>query len=94
MFSKPSGRQRLVNPRVSTRLGPTALFGVTLVFSMAGRAYAMRTLPVGTATPFGWESVRSSPSRTVITGDEGVSWAKFLLLAITIGGVIGLKMLH
>ncbi len=32
-----------------TRLGPTVLFAVALLISMAGLAYAMRTLPVGTS---------------------------------------------
>ena len=31
------------------RLGPTVVFGVSLVASMAGLAYAMRTLPTPTA---------------------------------------------
>lgn len=32
-----------------TRVGPSVMFGAALVVSMAGLAYAMRDLPVGTA---------------------------------------------
>ena len=32
-----------------TRFAPTLVFGVAIVASMAGLAFAMRTLPVGTA---------------------------------------------
>ncbi|KGM13452.1 DMT family transporter [Cellulomonas bogoriensis] len=78
-----------------TRLGPTVLFFVTLVLSMAGLAYAMRELSVGTAYVV-WVGIGASLTVTyaMVTGTETVSVLKLLLLAGIVGCVIGLKMLH
>jgi len=40
------------------RLLPSVVFGVALVLSMPGLAYAMRDLPVGTAYAVGWASAQ------------------------------------
>lgn len=75
-----------------TRLAPSVVFGVALVVSMAGLAYAMRELPVGTAYAI-WVGVGAS--LTVIyamaTGAEPVSVLKLLFLLMIVGGVVGLK---
>ncbi len=75
-----------------TRLWPSVTFGVALVVSMAGLAYAMRDLPVGTAYAV-WVGIGAS--LTVIyamaTGAEPVSVLKALFLLMIIGGVVGLK---
>ena len=78
-----------------TRLGPTVLFGVTVVASMAGLAYAMRDLPTGTAYAV-WVGIGASLTVAygMATGAEAVSLAKVLLLAGLIGCVAGLKYLH
>ncbi|MBS2539859.1 multidrug efflux SMR transporter [Catenulispora sp. NF23] len=77
------------------RLGPTAIFGLGLLLSMAGLAYALRTLPVGTgyAVWVGIGAVLTVAYGMVFDG-ETVSAGKVLLLAGIVGCVIGLKMLH
>lgn len=76
-----------------TRLAPSVVFGATLAISMAGLAYAMRDLPVGTAYAV-WVGVGAS--LTVIyamaAGTEPVSVAKVLFLLMIIAGVVGLKV--
>ncbi|WP_222193307.1 DMT family transporter [Modestobacter italicus] len=78
-----------------TRLGPTVVFGVSVVASMVGLAYAMRTLPVGTSYAV-WVGIGASltVAYAMVTGDEPASVAKVLLLLGIVGCVIGLKLLH
>ncbi|MGN0101635.1 multidrug efflux SMR transporter [Dietzia sp. CH92] len=75
-----------------TRLWPSAVFGVALVVSMVGLAYAMRDLPVGTAYAV-WVGIGASLTvvYAMVTGAEPVSAAKVLFLAMIVGGVVGLK---
>jgi quaternary ammonium compound-resistance protein SugE len=78
-----------------SRLGPSAVFAVSIVASMAGLAYAMRDLPVGTAYAV-WVGIGAS--LTVIyamaTGEEPASPLKILFVLLIIGGVVGLKLSH
>lgn len=76
-----------------TRPGPAAVFGVALLVSMAGLAYAMRTLPVGTAYAF-WVGIGAVLTATYAmwTGTEQVSALRVLLLAGIVGCVAGLKI--
>jgi len=78
-----------------TRPGPTGTFIVALVLSMAGLAYAMRDLPVGTSYAV-WVGIGAVLTVTfaMVTGDEAFSVIKMLLLAGIVGCVIGLKVLH
>jgi quaternary ammonium compound-resistance protein SugE len=78
-----------------TRLGPSAVFGVAIVLSMAGLAYAMRALPVGTAYAV-WVGIGAALTAgyAMWTGEEPVSVVRVLLLAGIIGCVIGLKLTH
>ena len=78
-----------------TRLAPTVLFGVALVASMAGLAYAMRGLPVGTAYAV-WVGIGAvlTASYAMVSGEEPVSAVRALLLAGIVGCVIGLKLTH
>lgn len=78
-----------------SRLAPTATFVVALVASMAGLAYAMRELPVGTSYAV-WVGIGAVLTVTfaMLTGAEAVSVLKVLLLAGIVGCVIGLKVLH
>lgn len=75
-----------------TRVGPSVMFGAALVVSMAGLAFAMRDLPVGTAYAV-WVGIGAS--LTVIyamaTGAEPVSVLKVIFLLMIVGGVVGLK---
>jgi quaternary ammonium compound-resistance protein SugE len=78
-----------------SRLTPSIVFAVGLVASMAGLAYAMRTLPIGTAYAV-WVGVGASLTVTfgMVTGSEPVSAIKVLLLLGLVGCVIGLKLSH
>lgn len=75
-----------------TRLVPGSVFVVALLASMAGLAYAMRTLPTGTAYAV-WVGIGASLTvgYGMLTGAESASLWRVLFLAMIIGGVIGLK---
>jgi quaternary ammonium compound-resistance protein SugE len=78
-----------------TRLGPSVLFLVALVLSMAGLAYAMRELPVGTSYAV-WVGIGAvlTVVYAMITGAESASVVKVLLLGGIVGCVVGLKLVH
>jgi quaternary ammonium compound-resistance protein SugE len=78
-----------------SRLGPSLVFGVALVLSMVGLAYAMRDLPVGTAYAV-WVGIGAVLTVVIamVSGEEQVSAVRLLLLAGIVGCVIGLKVLH
>ncbi|WP_125776013.1 DMT family transporter [Antribacter gilvus] len=78
-----------------TRLAPTLVFGVSLVASMAGLAYAMRDLPVGTAYAV-WVGIGAAltVAYAMVTGTEPFSVVRLLLLAGLVGCIIGLKLTH
>jgi quaternary ammonium compound-resistance protein SugE len=75
-----------------TRLAPSIVFLVALTASMLGLAYAMKTLPVGTAYAV-WVGIGAALTVLygMVTGTESVSLVKALLLVGLIGCVIGLK---
>ena len=76
-----------------TKVGPTVVFGVAMVVSMAGLAVAMRDLPTGTAYAV-WVGVGASLTVVygMVTGAEAVSLAKVLLIMGLIGCIVGLKL--
>ncbi len=78
-----------------TRLVPSVVFSIAIIASMAGLAYAMRTLPVGTAYAV-WVGIGAvlTVVYAMATGTESVSPLKIVFLALIIGGVIGLKASH
>jgi quaternary ammonium compound-resistance protein SugE len=78
-----------------SRLTPSIVFGVALTLSMAGLAYAMRTLPTGTAYAV-WVAIGAclTVAYGMATGDESVSVLKIALLLGLIGCVVGLKLAH
>lgn len=78
-----------------TRPVPSLVFLVAIVASMAGLAYAMRTIPIGTAYAV-WVGIGAvlTVAYAMVTGEESVSATKILFLAMIIGGVIGLKASH
>lgn len=78
-----------------TRLVPSLVFLVGLVLSMGGLAYAMRSLPIGTAYAV-WVGIGASLTVAfgMVTGDESVTAVKVLLLLGLVGCVIGLKLTH
>lgn len=78
-----------------SRLTPSVVFGVSVVASMLGLAWAMRTLPVGTSYAV-WVGVGATltAAYAMATGAEAFSLVKALLLAGIVGCVIGLKFAH
>lgn len=78
-----------------TRPAPTIVFGVALALSMAGLAYALRELPVGTAYAV-WVGIGAVLTIVVsmASGAEPVTLLKVLFLGMIVGGVVGLKMVH
>lgn len=75
-----------------TRVGPMVVFAVGLLVSMGGLAWAMRSLPTGTAYAV-WVAVGAVATVGVsaATGAENLSLLKVVFLVVIIGGVIGLK---
>ena len=78
-----------------TRLAPTLVFIGGLVLSMAGLAWAMRSLPIGTAYAV-WVGIGAvlTVSYAMAFDGESASPFKVLLLMGIVGCVIGLKVLH
>jgi quaternary ammonium compound-resistance protein SugE len=78
-----------------SRLGPSVVFAAALAASMAGLAYAMRELPVGTAYAV-WVGIGAvlTVVYAMTTGTEPVSALKVLLMAMIVAGVVGLKLAH
>ncbi|WP_249670685.1 MULTISPECIES: DMT family transporter [Cellulomonas] len=78
-----------------TRLGPTVVFGLGLLVSMGGLAYAMRELPTGTSYAV-WVGIGASVTVAfaMVTGAEPASLVKILLILGIVGCVIGLKLVH
>ena len=78
-----------------SRLGPSITFGVAIVLSMIGLAYAMRSLPVGTSYAV-WVGIGASltVAYAMVSGEESASVVKVLLIAAIVAAVAGLKLLH
>ncbi|MDA8370109.1 MAG: multidrug efflux SMR transporter [Nocardiopsaceae bacterium] len=78
-----------------TRLWPSVTFIVTLTLSMAGLAFSLRTLPVGTGYAV-WVGIGAVG--TAIVGmtwlGEAVSMARVFCLLLIVSGIVGLKLLH
>lgn len=76
-----------------TRLWPSVVFVAALAASMAGLAWAMRELPTGTAYAV-WVGIGAALTvlYAMITGDEGFSWIRLLLIVGLVGCVVGLKL--
>lgn len=75
-----------------TRLGPTITFGIALIASMVGLAYAMRGIPTGTAYAV-WVGIGASLTVGfgMVTGTEPISSVRLLLLTGLVGCIVGLK---
>jgi len=84
----------LAESRGFTRLWPTVLFGVAMLLSMAGLAYALRTIPVGTGYAV-WVGIGAVG--TALFGmlwlNEPVTVARISCLLLIISGVVGLRLL-
>jgi quaternary ammonium compound-resistance protein SugE len=78
-----------------TRPGPSAVFAVGLVASMAGLAYSLRSIPIGTgyAVWVGIGAVGTALYGMVWLGDPATA-ARVVCLLLIVSGVVGLKLLH
>lgn len=78
-----------------SRLVPGLVFGVALLLSMGGLAYAMRTIPIGTgyAVWVGIGAVGTALYGMAALGDA-VTAARIGCLLLIVSGVVGLKVLH
>jgi len=78
-----------------SRPGPTVVFGVARALSMAGLAFAMRELPTGTAYAV-WVGIGAALTVgfSMATGEDPVTPLRVLFLALIVGGVVGLKLIH
>ncbi|HLU29246.1 MAG TPA: SMR family transporter [Glycomyces sp.] len=74
------------------RRGPVALFFIALTASMAGLAWAMTSLPTGTAYAV-WVGVGATLAVLwgIRTGQERATWGRALLLVLLVGSIVGLK---
>lgn len=76
-----------------SRLGPSLVFVVALVASMGGLAWAMKSLPVGTAYAV-WVGIGASLTvvYAMATGAESASVLKIVCLLMVVAGIVGLKL--
>lgn len=76
-----------------TKLWPSIIFGVTLLLSMGGLAYAMRDISIGTAYAV-WVGIGAALTvlYAMIFGGEPASLIKVLLILGLVGCVVGLKL--
>jgi quaternary ammonium compound-resistance protein SugE len=78
-----------------TKLWPSLVFVGALAASMAGLAFAMRDIPVGTSYAV-WVGIGAALTvgYAMFFGGEGVSVVKLLLVLGIVACVVGLKVLH
>jgi quaternary ammonium compound-resistance protein SugE len=78
-----------------TRPLPVAVFGIGLLFSMAGLGYALRSIPVGTGYAV-WVGV--GVVVTAVTGivalGEPATLPRIMCLILVVAGIAGLKIFH
>lgn len=77
-----------------TRPAPSVVFAVALVLSMLGLAYAMCSLPTGTAYAV-WVGIGAALTvgYAMMTGEEPFSVVRLILVAGIVGCVVGLRIL-
>ena len=85
----------LAESRGFSRPLPSVVFGVTLALSMAGLAFALRTIPVGTGYAV-WVGIGAVGTAVygIVALDEPASLARVLCLMLVVAGVGGLKLTH
>lgn len=76
-----------------TKLWPTVVFGLALIASMGGLAWAMRDISTGTAYAV-WVGIGAALTVTwaMVTGDEPFSVIRMLLIVGLVGCIVGLKL--
>lgn len=83
----------LSSSRGFTRPGPSVLFVLSLAASMLGLAWAMASIPTGTAYAV-WVGVGATLTVlwSMAKGDEPASAGRLGLLVLLVGCVVGLKV--
>ena len=78
-----------------TRLMPSVVFSLAALASFAGLAWAMRTLPVGSAYAV-WVGIGAALTAgyAMSSGDEPTSLLRVFLLGGIVACVVGLKVTH
>ena len=76
-----------------TKLGPSIVFGVGLIASMAGLAWSMREIPVGTAYAV-WVGIGAAGAVLlgIVLFGESASLPRLGFLALLLISIIGLKL--
>lgn len=76
-----------------SRLGPSIVFVIGLIFSMSGLAFAMRDLPIGTSYAI-WVGIGAVATVAYAMAFDGepVSLLKIVFLLGIVGCVVGLKV--
>ena len=76
-----------------TKLGPSVIFGVAIILSMGGLAWAMRDISTATAYAV-WVGIGAALTvvYAMITGEEPVSLVRILLIMGLVGCIVGLKL--
>ena len=76
-----------------TKLWPSVVFGGAIILSMGGLAFAMRSIPIGTAYAV-WVGIGAAltVAYAMVFGAEQASVAKVLLILGLVGCVVGLKL--
>src|SRR5690606_12869395 len=84
----------LASSKGFTRPLPTALLGLALLASMAGLAYALRSIPVGTGYAV-WVGIGAVGTALygMVWLQEPVTFARIACLFLIIAGVVGLRLL-
>jgi quaternary ammonium compound-resistance protein SugE len=74
---------------------PSAVFAVTLVLSMAGLAYALREIPVGTGYAV-WVGIGAVGTALVgmLALHEPANLPRIACLLLVVAGIVGLKVFH
>jgi quaternary ammonium compound-resistance protein SugE len=76
-----------------SRLWPSVVFGVLLVASMGGLAFALRSLPVGVAYAV-WTGVGATVTAAagMVWLGEAVSVGKVVSIVLIVAGIVGLHL--
>lgn len=76
-----------------TKLWPSVVFGVGLIASMGGLAFALREIPTGTGYAV-WVGIGAALTvlYAMITGAESTSVVKVLLIVGLVACIVGLKL--
>ncbi|GAA3556642.1 multidrug efflux SMR transporter [Amycolatopsis ultiminotia] len=78
-----------------SKLWPSVLFFVALLFSMSGLAYSLRAIPIGTGYAV-WVGIGAvgTAAYGILALHDPVSFGRIACLVLIVAGVVGLKLLH